>query len=231
MENLDPVLESLKEHAWRETAAIDRDLEDGRIDEHGWHAAMASLIKPAYLSGNNPYAQAGHSGNAETWQASRGFLADALHRDGSFLDVGCASGILMESVQNWGAKKNLAIEPHGLEIIRELAELARQRLPHWANRVHVGNIRNWKPVAERFDFVLIRPEYAPVARRTEMVLHILENVLQHKGRLIVFVGTEEADFRRVESSLSGPSFTISGRAEIPHPKDSRLMRRLLWIDR
>jgi SAM-dependent methyltransferase len=228
MTDRDPALESLKERAWREIEAIDQDLDEARIDENKWHAARAELIKTAYLSADNPYAQAGHSGNAETWQASRGFIAEALHRDGSFLDVGCASGILMESVQRWGAEKNLAIEPYGLEIIPELAELARSRLTHWAERIYVGNIRSWRPVGERFDFVFVRPEYAPVTRRTEMIAHILEYVLHRNGRLIVFVGTEETS-RSVESSLSG--LAVSGRAEVPHPKDSRLMRRLFWIDK
>src|SRR5262249_4628614 len=97
---------------------------------------MAALIKPAYLAADNPYGKAGHSGDAATWEASRSFVAEALHRDGAFLDVGCASGILMESVQRWAANKRLRIEPHGLDIIPEFVELARQRLPHWADRIH-----------------------------------------------------------------------------------------------
>src|SRR5262245_59907985 len=116
MTGSDPLLERLKEGAWREVASINRALEEGRIDEDGWHEAMASLVKPAYLTGDNPYAQAGHSGDAATWEAARGFIAEALHRSGTFLDVGCASGVLMESVQHWGARRNLSIEPYGLDI-------------------------------------------------------------------------------------------------------------------
>jgi SAM-dependent methyltransferase len=230
MADRDPALECLKDGAWREILAIDRALEEARIDEEGWHEAMASLIKASYLSADNPYAQAGHSGNAATWQASRGFIAEAFHRDGSFLDVGCASGILMESARQWGAEKHLTIEPYGLDIIPELAELARRRLPQWADRIQAGNIRNWQPASQRFDFVLIRPEYAPAARRPEMIRHVVDKVLHPMGRLIVFVGTEETDFRRAESSLSSHGFNITGRAEIPHTKDTRVVRRLFWID-
>jgi 2-polyprenyl-3-methyl-5-hydroxy-6-metoxy-1,4-benzoquinol methylase len=225
-----PQLESLKDRGWREIASINQALAQGLIDEVGWHDAMASLIKPAYLAGRSPYAQAGHSGDAVTWESSRGFIANALHRSGSFLDVGCASGVLMESVHRWGAERNLLIEPHGLDIVQEFVDLAKRRLPHWSDRIHVGNIRHWKPAGERFDFVLIRPEYAPVGRRKELVRHVIDFALSPGGRLIVFVGNEEAELRQAEASLTCDEFLVDGRIEVPHPADSRLRRRLFWID-
>lgn len=91
---------------------------------------MVELIKPAYPSAENPYAQAGHSGNAQTWDASRGVIADALDRSGTFPDVGCASETLMESVRRWGDQKHLDIQPYRPDIVPELAQLARDRLPH-----------------------------------------------------------------------------------------------------
>ena len=230
MAESDPTIESLKEGRWREVASINKAFHEGLLDDDGWHDAMATLVKDAYLAADNPYAQAGHSGNASTWEASRGFISEALHVHGTSLDVGCASGILMESVRRWGSMKNLAIEPYGLDIIPELAQLAQRRLPQWADRIYVGNIRTWRPPMNRFDFVLIRPEYAPSSRRAEMIRHIQRNVLHLKGRLIVFVGSEEQESRSVESEMSSEGFHITGRAEIPHAKDSRLVRRLFWID-
>lgn len=227
---VDPSLERLKERAWEEVAAIDQALAEGRIDEAGWHEAMAALVRPAYLAGRTPYAQAGHGGDAATWEASRGFIAQALDRSGTFLDAGCASGILMESVQRWGAAKGLRIEPYGLEIVPELAELARRRLPHWRDRIWEGNVRTWEPSGERFDLALVRPEYAPAHRRAEMAGHVIDRVLKPGGRLIVFIGPEEVDCRRVEASVTARGLTIHGRIEVPHPKDSRLVRRLFWID-
>lgn len=226
----DPTIERLKERGCQDIAQINRALAEGRIDEERWHQAMANLVKPAYLAADNPYAQAGHGGNATTWEASRGFLAAALHRNGTFLDVGCASGIMMESVERWGAAKGLSIEPYGLEIIPELVELAKQRLPQWADRIYTGNIRTWKPPDGRFDYVLMRPEYAPEHRLGEMIGHILEHVLKGNGRLIVFVGTEEAEVRSVELRTQQAGYLVHGRVEVPHPKDSRVVRRLFWID-
>lgn len=229
---MDTVIAALKERAWRQTAAIDADLAAGRIDEAGWHAAMAALVGPAYLAASSPFGQAGHSGDAASWEASRGFIRHALHTSGTFLDAGCASGVMMESVVRWGEGRGLVIEPHGVEIVPELAALARRRLPHWAGRIHSGNVRRWQPPpGVRFDFVLIRPEYAPPGRCAELVRHLLTHVVAPGGRLIVFVGTEETANRQVETELAAAGFAAHGRVERPHPQHPALCRRLLWIQR
>lgn len=227
----DPELERLKERGWREVAANNQALAAGEIGEAEWHEAMAALIKPAYLAAGNPFAQAGHSGDAATWEASRGFIAGAIHRSGTFLDVGCAaSGILMESVHRWGAAKGLRIEPYGLDIVPEFVTAARRRLPHWADRIWTGNIQTWRPPGPRFDFALIRPEYVPANRRAGLVDHVLSHVVAPGGRLIVYVGAEEAGARDAEASFTGHGLPVHGRIEVPHPKHARLVRRLFWID-
>lgn len=220
---------ALQERAWRETAAIDAELAAGRLDEAGWHAAMADLVRPAYLAAATPYAQAGHGGDAAAWEASRGLAAAALDRSGRFLDVGCASGVLMESVVVWGRRRGFDIEPWGLDIVPELAALARRRLPAWAARIAVGNIRAWRP-ARPFDYALLRPEYAPPGRQAEMYGHVLDAVLGNRGRLIVFAGTEQADRRRAEDQALAAGLAVAGRTEQVHPEHDGLRRRVFWID-
>jgi hypothetical protein len=91
--------------------AIDAALERGEIDEEGWHRAMADLVVPAYLGGDNPRAQSGHSGDAERWEGARRLLLDAVERPGSFLDIGCANGHLMECLRAWAAEDGIDLEP------------------------------------------------------------------------------------------------------------------------
>jgi len=189
---------------------------------------MADLVVPAYLAGDNPRAQSGHSGDAQRWEGARRLLLDAVERPGSFLDIGCANGHLMECVHVWAAEEGIDLEPWGLEISGQLAELARRRLPRWRDRIYVGNALEWRP-PRRFTYVRTSLGYVPAGRREELLRHLLDDVVARNGRLIVGVFNEEVD-RAVEEAVSSCGFEIAGRAEQPHPDTSRLVRRAIWID-
>ncbi len=189
---------------------------------------MAALVVPAYLAGDNPRAQSGHSGDEVRWEQARRLIVDAIDRDGTFLDVGCASGHLMETVQAWAAADGFALEPYGLDISPELAELARTRLPKWRDRIWVGNALEWTP-PQRFDFVRAGLEYAPPHRRPNLVQHLLEDACVPGGRLILGVRNESRDARSLEQEVAAWGFQIAGRTERPH-SDPRVVRRAFWID-
>jgi SAM-dependent methyltransferase len=190
---------------------------------------MAELIVPAYLAGDNPRAQSGHSGDEKRWEGARSLLLDAVDADGTFLDIGCANGHLMESVQAWGAAKGFALDPFGLEISPQLADLARRRLPQWGDRIHVGNALEWQP-ERRFDFVRTNLGYVPARRRPSLLGHLLDNVTAPDGRLIVGVFNEEVEQTSVEQTVVSWGFDVAGRTERPHPDTLRLVRRAFWID-
>jgi SAM-dependent methyltransferase len=222
-------LEGLKERGWRQVAAIDDALERGEIGEEDWHRAMSDMIVPAYLAGENPRAQSGHSGDAARWEAARRLLLDAVDADGSFLDVGCANGHLLECLHRWAAEEGVALEPYGLEISPELADLARERFPRWRGRIFVGNGLDWQP-PRRFDFVRTNVDYVPVHRRPDFVRHLIADVVEHGGRLIVGVFNEETEHTALEAAVSSWGFTVAGRTERPHPDTRELVRRAFWID-
>ena len=212
----------LLDRGWRETAAANEAYARGALDDAGWHAAMAAHLVPAYLAADTPQGGSGHSGTADDWDYSRGVVADAIDRAGTFLDVGCANGLLMESVARW-----TSVEPYGLEISAELAALARTRYPQWAERIVVGNALGFRP-EQRFDFVRTGLKYVPLPRRRELVAWLLAHVVAPGGRLIVGKYNEELDARRTEAELTG--FAIVGRSERPHRRDPRICYRVLWID-
>ena len=137
-----------------------------------------------YLASANPRAQSGFGCDAVDWERFRRPIADAIDRDGSFLDVGCANGLLMESVAAWGRDDGHTIEPYGLDISAKLADLARARLPHWADRIFVGNALFWEP-PRRFDFVRTELVYVPPSRRREYAERLLEGVVAPAGRLLI----------------------------------------------
>ena len=45
----------------------------------------------------------------------------------------------MESIAAWCAERGLTIQPYGIDLAPGLVELARRRLPHWADRIWLGN--------------------------------------------------------------------------------------------
>jgi len=136
---LEEWIKAAKNRAYALLERLEAALEAGEIDEESWYREVAAVITPAYLAGDNPRAQSGHSGDDAHWTQARSLIAEAVDRDGMFLDVGCASGYLMECLERWTRERGLAIAPYGLDIAPELADLARRRLPHWADRIFVGN--------------------------------------------------------------------------------------------
>ena len=221
-------VEASRERAWREIAAIDAALEAGEIDEDGWYRAMAALVVPAYVFAGNPRAQSGHSGDKARWELARRLVVDAIERDGTFLDVGCANGLLMESVVAWSAAKGVALEPYGLDIAPELVELARMRLPEWAERIFLGNALGWEP-PRRFTFVRTGLDYVPARRRRELLARLLDRVVEPGGRLIVGVVNEEWEVRATEQLVTSFGFDVTGRTERAH-RDPRIVYRAFWLD-
>jgi SAM-dependent methyltransferase len=226
---IDEPVEALVDRGWRELARIDAMLASEEIDEDGWHRDVAKLIVPVYLSGTNPRSQSGSTADELQWEQTRRMLLDAVDRSGTFLDVGCANGYLMECLHRWAATDGIALEPYGVEISPELADLARRRLPQWRSRIWTGNAYDFQP-AIRFDFVRTGLEYVPLPRRREFVQRLLTRYLAPKGRLIIGVQTEVRSDRSVEETVSGWGNLIAGHVERPH-LDPRALRRAFWIDR
>lgn len=212
----------LKEGAWREVQRIDERLADGEIDESQWHREMQALVLPAYLAAETPWQQSGKSGTADDWEWSRSLIADAVDGPGTFLDVGCANGYLMECLPRWAT---VQVEPYGVDISPELVELARRRLPQWRDRLWVGNALSWKP-PRRFTYVRTGLEYVPRHRRAELVAQLLE----HCDRLVVGVFNEHESEQTTEQLLREHGFVPSGNSERTNRKKPGMRYRVLWLE-
>lgn len=213
----------------REWERIDAAYQSGELDDAGWFEAIQAVVVPHYLAGDNPRAQSGHSGDDARWEAARRHVLSAVDGPGTFLDVGCASGYLMETVHRWAAEDGIALEPYGLDLSPELAELARCRLPHWADRIWTGNALYWTPPdGLRFDYVRTGLEYVPRARCGDLIAHLLDNVVGR--RLVLGTHNEERDRPEWTDLVAALGYRIVGTDVRPHP-DHRVVRRVFWIDR
>ena len=134
-----------------------------------------------YLASDDPRRQSGFGGDEARWEAARRPIVEAIDREGSFLDIGCANGYLLESIMRWSKRP---IEAYGLDFSPRLVEVARARLPEWADRIYLGDALEWKP-PRRFDFVRTELVYAPQERWRELVDRLLERVVAPGGRLIL----------------------------------------------
>ncbi|HEU5475587.1 MAG TPA: class I SAM-dependent methyltransferase [Actinophytocola sp.] len=186
---IDPVVDSAEALAARLDPVAARAVLDGAAayrdqSDADYYAGNTRLLEPAYLLGRTPQEGSGFGGDAAQWRARRSMIVDGIDRDGTFLDIGCANGLLMESVRDWAAERGYAIEPYGVDIAPRLVELARSRLPHWAGRIEVGNGIDYAP-GRRFTFVHTLLDAVPVARRADLIRHALAVLVEPGGRLLV----------------------------------------------
>ena len=145
------------------------------------------ITREYYLADpSNPYRQSGKTGGAEHWEVTRRCIAEAVNADGDYLDLGCANGLLLESLVGWCAERGHRITPHGLDFIPELVELARQRLPEYAGNFHVANAYLWTP-PRRYRFVQLLLTTVPPADQRGFVARVLKEMVASPGRLIVAV--------------------------------------------
>ena len=71
-----------------------------------------------------------------------------------------------------------------LDISERLAELARQRLPRWRERIFAGNALLGEPPM-RFDIVRTELLYVPTPRRREYAERVLERLVAPGGLLLI----------------------------------------------
>jgi 2-polyprenyl-3-methyl-5-hydroxy-6-metoxy-1,4-benzoquinol methylase len=201
------------------------------LDDQTFYADNVRRLERSYLRAQSETAGSGFGGDERQWRQAREHITEGIACDGTFLDVGCANGLLMESVHAWCAERGLRVEPYGIDLGAGLVEQARHRLPHWADRIWVGNAIDWMPPPPlRFDFVHVLLDCVPRARRAELIGHHLAHTCQPGGRLLVSqYGASEAIGGTAAEIVRELGFTCTGQSA-----ESRLAGRrpdpTAWLD-
>jgi len=202
--------------------------------EQDYFQQEQALREAKYLAGTTPQQQSGFGRDARDWERFRRPVVAPLDRNGSFLDIGCANGLLMECVAAWARADGHAVETFGLDISEKLAELARQRLPHWRDRIFVGNALFWEPPA-RFDFVRTELVYVPPPRRREYTERLLTRFLAPGGKLLICsYGSSRPEGVRAETlvdELRAWGISVAGIHDVVSPEHGFIITRVVSVVR
>jgi 2-polyprenyl-3-methyl-5-hydroxy-6-metoxy-1,4-benzoquinol methylase len=163
---------------------------------------------------SNPYQQSGRSSGAQRWEETRRLFVQAIHRSGDFLDVGCANGLLLDTLIVWARQEGFTIRPHGIDLVPELVELARERFPGRHDCFEVANAFHWTP-KRQYDFVRTNVEYVPEPDWIPFIRR-QHAAVTAGGRLIV------SHYRNLDESevdagavVERAGYPVSGRAAAP----------------
>jgi SAM-dependent methyltransferase len=137
-----------------------------------------------YLAQTDPIRQSGFGGGAARWRAEREPILDAVNAGGTFVDLGCANGYLLECLVAWSNVRGLSLIPYGVDHSAGLIELARQRFPGFESHFVAANSWSWQP-AQRFQFVYTLHDAVPSEYLSAYLRRLLDDTVTPGGRLIV----------------------------------------------
>lgn len=203
-----------------------------RDDEASWFENEKRFHETTYLAGSNPRLQSGFGRDERDWERFRRPVVAVICKSGTFLDVGCASGLLMEDVRRWAQQDGYVIEPYGLDISEKLVALARERLPQWRDRIFVGNALHWEPPL-RFDYVRTELVYVPSHRRRQYVERLLARVVAPGGYAILCsYGSSRPEGIRAEPLLDEVEswdLDAEGSREVVSPEHGFIITNVVWV--
>lgn len=193
---------------------IQRLFENGnpmnKEDLNEWFLKLKEKVENAYLSSDEPWKQSGFSGPEERWIKCRKPVAECINESGTFLDIGCANGYLLECLKKWTEERGLGIIPYGIDISSRLAELTKHRLPEFKSNIFVGNGLTWEP-PQKFDYVRTELCYVPESFYKKYINRLVKEFLNEDGKLLIaeYRSRRDAEVKEwIDISLKKMGFEI-----------------------
>jgi SAM-dependent methyltransferase len=137
-------------------------------------------------------------------------IANCVDRDGTFLDLCCANGFLLECASRWTQERGITVRPYGLDISPKLIDLAKARLPEYKSCLFAGNSFVWLP-PEKMDFVNTMSGLYPRQYEDDYIHFVVQNHLKDEGKLLVHcTGPEGGAEQSMRESFSLDQFNQVG---------------------
>ncbi len=173
-------------------------------------------LEAEYLESDDPLLQSGYDGGATRWKEERGPILEAIDHDGTFMDVGCANGYLLESLGAWSTlEKRWHLIPYGVDINPGLVVEAMRRWSGVADHFWVANAWEFTPPL-KFDFVYSTTACVPESYLPVYVARLMDRCVKPGGRLIM--GAYGSKAQRIEplnigELLDDYGFPVAGTME------------------
>jgi SAM-dependent methyltransferase len=144
-------------------------------------SSLKKDISETYIKYKEPWKQAGFLLGQEEWELCKKPIAECIEKPGTFLDIGCSNGYLLESILKWNS---FSIIPYGIDLSLKLIELAKARFPQFSPNFFVANAPDWSS-SVHFDYVRTDLD-SVLADSQEQYLHkVLNSYVALNGRLLL----------------------------------------------
>jgi len=191
------------------------NVPSGNMSRDEYFRTVREAVAEYYLADpGNPYRQSGRSSGAARWTETRRILVNAIHRDGDFMDVGCANGLLLDTLIGWARENSYSLRPHGIDFVPELIALARSRFPKDAGNFQVVNAFDWT-AARRYDFVRTNLEYVPQSDWIPFVRRQCSAVAPGGRFILCHYRNVDEPAIDVPAVLKQAGYVVAGAAEAP----------------
>jgi len=208
---------------------VNTTLENNGITKHEWYELNNKYFTKMYLSSDNPRAQGGHSGDELHYIYSQLPTIEAIYKNGTFCDIGCATGHLMEMLYKWGNAIGFDLQMYGLDFSEEMIEVAKKRLPEWHDRFFVGNAFYWNP-EHKFNYILVCAQ-VPADDKRKFYKQLLENYLADGGRMIIAPYWYDNEDTKEAQIIYEVGMQPAGYLVKSHYSKPNMFRKVVWFDK